>query len=302
MSNCNSNVRRKPLAPIASSGQRLTTESYQLLRDRLLNEYPDVRCELARAVSSVPKAPLDVGSVWAAFGSKPLFSSTKLAAAAQYTKAWDRKLFPTMEDFLSPDWEIRYRPIAKKGWRSSSCYTYNSARVADLHARLKQMGAPRVSVSRLHAMRNSAHWLRQRVAAVGETGNLIDIKLENCETAEKLYDAIAPLCRALGLGWGQTTVFHALVDAGFDVVKPDIHVTRTLAFFSELRDSDAACKKTRNYLASPYGPARVVHAARTLAKSIEPLASSNGNAYREVDIVLLHASATGLLATLQSGR
>lgn len=298
MSNCNSNARRKPLAPITPSGQRLTTESYNLLRDRLLKRYPKVEKQLARAVSAVPRSPKGVSAVWSAFGSKPLFSNTRLTSAEKYTEAWDNGLFPSMEEFLSPDWEIRYDPIAKKGWRSNSCYTYNSARVAELHARLKQMGVPRVSVSRLHAIRSSAHWLRQRVAEVGETGNLIDIKLENCETAEKLYGAIAPLCRALGLGWGQTTVFHALVDAGFDVVKPDIHVTRTLAFFSELGDSEAACKKTRNYLASPYGPARVVHAARTLAKSIEPLASSNGNAYREVDIVLLHASATGLLTVL----
>lgn len=302
MSNCNSNVRRRPLAPITPSGQRLTAQSYQLLRDRLLSEYPGVRCELARAVSSVPKGPLDVNAVWSAFGSKPLFSNTRLTSAAKYTEAWDNRLFPSMEEFLLPDWEIRYDPIAKKGWRSNSCYTYNAKRVAELQSRLKREGCPGVSISRLHAMRSAGLGLRQRVDEVGVTGNLVDLNLENCISAEALYGAVAPFCCALGIGWGQTTVFHALVDAGFDVVKPDVHVTRTLAFFNELPKSEAACKKTRNYLAQPYGPASVVQAARTLAKLIEPLESSNGNAHREVDIILLHASATGLLAVLQSGR
>lgn len=203
-----------------------------------------------------------------------------------------------MEEFLLPDWEIRYVPIGKRGWRSNSCYTYNERLVGELQKKLKQEGCPGVSVSRLHAMRSSALWLRQRVNEVGDMGKLIDLSFDDCTSPEALYDAVAPLCRALGIGWGQTTVFHALVDAGFDVVKPDIHVTRTLAFFNELPKSDAACKKTRNYLALPYGPARAVHSARALAKSIEPLESSNGNAYREVDIVLLYASATNLLATL----
>ncbi|CAB3755449.1 hypothetical protein [Paraburkholderia humisilvae] len=298
MSNRNSNVRRKQLAAITPSGQRLTMESYKMLRDRLLNECPEVQHELARAVSSLPKAPGDVNAVWNALGSKPLFSNTKLTLAARYTKAWDDGLFPSMEEFLSSEWEIRYVPVAKKGWRSNSCYMYNAKRVGELHSRLKREGAPSVSISRLHAIRSSALWLRQRVDEVGVTGNLFDLNLENCTSAEALYGAVAPFCCALGIGWGQTTVFHALVDVGFDVVKPDIHVTRTLAFFSELPKSETACKKTRNYLAQPYGPATVVHAARTLAKSIEPLTISNGNAYREVDIILLHASATDLLTTL----
>lgn len=302
MSNCNSSVRRKPLAPLTPSGQTLTAQFYKILRDRLLNEYPEVQHALTRAVFSLPKAPLGVRAVWNAFGSKPLFSNNTLASATQYTNAWGNKLFPSMEEFLSPEWEIRYIPIAKKGWRSNSCYTYNAKRVAELQSRLKREGCPGVSISRLHAMRSAGLWLRQRVDEVGVTGNLIDLNLENCISAEALYGAVAPFCCALGIGWKQTTVFHALVDAGFDVVKPDVHVTRTLAFFNELPKSEAACKKTRNYLAQPYGPASVVQAARTLAKLIEPLESSNGNAHREVDIILLHASATGLLAVLQSGR
>jgi hypothetical protein len=68
MSNCNPTARRKPLAPITPSGRRLTTESYKTLRDRLLNDYPEVQHKLARAVSLLPKSPLDVKAVWDAFG------------------------------------------------------------------------------------------------------------------------------------------------------------------------------------------------------------------------------------------
>lgn len=290
MHTCKTSARRKALKPITPSNQSLTAESYARLRDRVLQN-PVAQDELARAVSSLPSGQLSLSTAWNAFGSKPLFSNMALTTAGLYTQAWSAGLFPSMEEFLSPEWKMSYLPLQKRGWRADACFHYNRLTVDELRRKLKRARYPSVSVSRLYAMRSAARWLDQRSKGAGAAEFKIGIDLGRCADVKALRQEIAPLCSTLGIGWGQTTVFHGLVDAGFEVIKPDIHTTRTLAYFNALTKSEAACRKTRNYLASPNGPANVVHAARELAAKVTALPSSNGKIHREVDIVLLYASA-----------
>jgi hypothetical protein len=269
-------------------------EVYEALRERVLqNEV--AQAELAHAVACMRVGPLTIDLVWQRLGPKPLFAATNISTFRRHEAAWEAGLYPSMDNFLTSKWDMQTQGGGK--WRKDDAFTFDRATVGDLQTGLNKRGAPTPAVYRLFAIRSVAYWLN-----TGGLTQLQGLKFEDAKHASELSRQLQPLRQALGLGWGVATICHGIMDLGFPVVKPDLHVVRTLGYFNAFDDVSTnrqAVKASRSFLARPLGPARAVVAARELASQVTPLLMSQGYTHREVDIVLLHASLDNVLASFK---
>lgn len=155
---------------------------------------------------------------------------------------------------------------------------------------------PQVALKRLYEMRKIAMNLPRALSAIGAA----QAGFSNSSIANDFLAYASPIQTALGVGL--TTVFHATTDMGYQSIKPDTHAARTLAHFQLLEYENSnngniinadAFNSPLKYLNSDWKKCLVVGKAVALARSLaknQLLPQFNGNACREVDIVLMQAS------------
>ena len=289
----------------ASTPYRITESDYYRLREMLFREFPEALEELTRRCAETGAGEVDKDSLWKQAGDKPLFSNMNVKAGRRSEKAWREGLFPDWRDMGSPDvWNIVYQK--SRNARKTDNFLIEGAGALTFTAKrgkyttLKdgtKFRRPRTALFRLYSMQSFARWLVQQsddslskglLSTLGET-------LGPAASIETVVETCRALASEFGFGWGVTTVLHALMDCGFWLVKPDVHLVKTVAQLGCLKDASLALADADRYLKKEACLFDVVDVARELAGRITPLEESRGKAIREVDVVLMRANYHGLV-------
>lgn len=290
--------------------KELNAQTYYALREDVLT-VPDARRAVLAAADNLPQ---DINlecpdTVARYFVDKPLYSNMRAELGGlgdRYNHMWRHGMFPTRSSFADPEWAISKH---RNGRKTDYTATGKQAKAFRALAGGELTGwtgtqpvpRPQVALYRLYHMRQIAMALP---GALPDIRKAKDGFLNSVEPQEFLGHANAVREQ---LQMGLTTVLHAMTDLGFECVKPDIHVTRVLAYYGRLRtrrhgwSADInlrAFSAPRRYLASDWHKCHAVREVVALAKSIDPaklMPEFRGNACREVDIVLMQASLHGLI-------
>jgi hypothetical protein len=305
----------------------LTAADYYRLRDMLFTEFPEALDELVVRCNETGVGTVDAegnrilteDDFWRSVGDKPLFTNMSVKAGRSSEKAWRVGLFPDWHDMGSDRWQLVYRKSGSA--RATDNYTVvgpDAQTFVGKRGRFTTLAdgtrfrRPRTAMFRLYAMRGLARWLveqNQQVLPVedaaesrgGSTGlqapklASLSLNLGKHSPIEKVAETCRELAEAFGLGWGVTTVLHGLMDCGYWVVKPDVHLVRTVAKLGCLKDPTLALADSDKFLKKEACLFEVVDVARELARRITPLPESGGKAIREVDVVLMRANYHGLV-------
>jgi hypothetical protein len=237
---------------------------------------------------------------WKNFGDKPLFSQMKAAEGglgARYAHMWDNDIFPSRVEMAGAGWEIvrrdpderrpgenAYDPVGEK---AMAFYQNKEPLIIDGLEVIR----PKVAAVRLRQIVSIAQRLPDALSVIRTADDL----LKHADTPQDFLHAAESVSHALGIGL--TTTFHGLTDMGFRAIKPDIHVARALGRLGTINDARAS-NAPRNYLGPKLHKAIVVQKAVTFSAALKVddlLPAFEGNAVREVDIVLMQSSLHGLV-------
>lgn len=286
---------------------RLTPELYLAIRQRLLAidgaskaiAFAAERIERTQKLFGIEGTKIE-DILWHNFGDKPLFSAMRANEGGlgdRYAHMWKNRMFPSWSIMAKSDWEISVRKKNNKNGKVVDEYfgvgvdavefnTKAGTQMDPVMEAYPQNKRPRVAYMRLSKMRTIAINIPTATPIVPVTSSLFFTS----KTGADFLVAGKSLGNALGIGL--TTAYHGAADMGFQVMKPDIHVTRTLGYFKNI-DDYKAFDDPGGFLGSDKNKAEVVCAGVTLARQINPkslLPEFCGNAFREVDIVLMQAS------------
>lgn len=296
--------------PVAAAPHIISDVEYYRLREMLFREFPEELDELSRRCETTGTGKTDPDNIWLYSGGKPLFTNMSVKAGRRSETAWHAGLFPTWQAMGSADWDIQYRK-GKNARRTDNFEIKGDAAKAFVSKLGKfttladgtRFKRPRTARFRLYAMQSLAKWLVRQATETGKPDIGLS-KLGEALNPKASIETVAATCRALasefGLGWGVTTVLHAMMDCGFWVVKPDVHLVKTVAKLGCLKDPALALASSEKYLKKEACLFEVVGVARELATRITPLPQSQGKAIREVDVVLMRANYRGLVEKFRS--
>lgn len=291
----------------------LESNLYHELRDRLRAEFPEARREIENAAVRVFRGALSSDScdvVWRTFGDKPLYSAMRADGLGdRYSFMWRSGYFPNAATMASDAWEISYKRKPDTSWNNDANWVLvgdaalEFRRTAQSAMDMGELGVvrrPQVSKQRLWNMRRIACKVAAMASAEGAADtNPIALKQSELQRATDVAAFHAIGQQAVGLlDCGLTTVFHGFTDLGFDAVKPDMHVARSLCYFRNI-DSELGVTQPVHFLRHDGRKAHVVTEGVRLARTVRPLPEFKGFACREVDVVLLWASKTRLIYRYQ---
>lgn len=283
----------------------LSAADYHRLRDDLLEQHPEDLDELQLRCVNTGAGSTDADQLWLRMGDKPLFMNNSVTAGRKPEQAWANGLFPSWTEFSSDGWDIT--DLEQGHPRADARFEVRGARAIDFVKNSfgknvmldngERLQMPSTAKFRLYAMQQFARWLKSHAGSGQKIDALNDIAKTLAPGApiEGVRALCVELAEKFGLNWGVTTVLHGLMDAGFHVVKPDIHVVQTVAKLGCLRDPGKALNDPGAYLKKESSLFEVVDVARQLAPSIVPLPQSQGKAIREVDVVLMRANYRGIV-------
>jgi hypothetical protein len=303
-------TKENNLTTPAAAPHVISDIEYYRLREMLFREFPEDLDELNKRCNATGTGKTDPDNIWKHSGDKPLFTNMSVKAGRRSETAWHMGLFPTWQAMGSANWDIQYRK--GKNARTTDNFEINGELAKAFVAKLGKFTTlpdgtrfkrPRTARFRLYAMHSLAKCLVRQAAETGKPA--IDLsKLGESLGPKADIETVAATCRALasefGLGWGVTTVLHAMMDCGFWVVKPDVHLVKTVAKLGCLQDPTLALADSEKFLKKEACLFEVVGVARELATRIKPLPEAQGNAIREVDVVLMRANYRGLLEKFRS--
>jgi hypothetical protein len=290
-----------------TSTKTLTPALYYQIRDDLWNNYPNARAAIQEAANNLlnpPPTPATLINAIGLFVEKPLYSAmhaSKGGLGDRYSYMWRHSLFPTPAVLASPAWQIDQVGIHKFVAVGASVQAFQTRTPKPLGAQFPGKNEPKVALARLYRMRNIAIAYPKALAVLAQTR----AGFQSSNSAADFEAHMKPALAKLGTPGAMTTTFHAMADAGFDCIKPDMHAARAFGWFNQLSTKTAriptaqlnadAVKNPNAYLRDPWNKCHVVACgvglARTLAKAPNRLLSIfNGNACREADIVMMQAS------------
>jgi hypothetical protein len=237
-------------------------------------------------------------------GDKPLFTNMSVEAGRAAEAAWALGLFPGWRELASSGWNIV--DLRAGNARADSRFSVSGTLAQSFYAQKRGCGVtltdgrmfqmPKTATFRLYMMQQLARWLARECGGAPNYPNADNVlvwlvnELAPHQPIAKVRAAVEKLATQFGLGWGVTTVLHGLMDLGFWVVKPDVHLVRSVALLGCLKDSAAALSNPEKYLNHPDTLFEVVDVCRRFAPLITPLPQSQRKSIREVDIVLMRAS------------
>jgi len=270
--------------------QELFLSDYHQLRANLRDEYPEVWRVVIELCGSVPSETegTDKPGFWLYARNKPCYSNISVERGEEM----DHQLMnmPGIDSYktlASEEWRIDLK--AGEDFRARDSYSLVDNKANEF-------------LDGLNGGLSSYRWKFKAIQnlAIALTTSKLDTYLHDLSDARENYrlsgdyvwrwaDSVSAT-PILGLGWGPTTVLHALTDLGI-ACKPDIHVMRSAVrygFFDDIPPtlSDEEIKK----LPDRYKK-QAVRMMIDLAGLIEPLAhESPRTTLREMDKVLMEGS------------
>lgn len=287
---------------MTASSKRLEPCNYLELRERVLaaGDKPRAAIKLAADRIELTSRLQDLErSAWHNFGDKPLFANMaagEMTLGPRYAHMWNSGMFDSRKMMAGDGWEIGFRAKDQRAegenayfGKGADAIAFNDKAGQAMTPEMKGYPAnirPAVAYMRLFTIRKIAINLEKALPAIFDAREIFT----KADTPSAFRDAGERVKSALGIGL--TTAFHGLADMGYEVIKPDIHVTKTLAHFGHIADP-MAFDDPGKYMATDTRKAECVFEAVTLARKLnrsDLLPEFRGNACREVDIVLMQAS------------